>query len=119
MPITIKYEKCWVGDVKSVKILEIEALGAKDLPKKYYEFDTEYVKYRHTNGESYLDQWTGPVYFSDEDNTEGICRTGATAPADWFFKEYIPFLKRCGERLAKIREEEKRKAWSGEDEIKI
>ena len=111
--IKIKYEKCFVAGVESVKILAIEALSVAELPKEYVAAQTEYV---HLKAGVKLMCWALPkgVNFSDNGNSTGICRVGATCPAEAFFQVYVPFLKRCGARLKAIKAN-----WHGEGEIEI
>jgi len=111
MPIVIKFEKCWVRNVKSIRITEIQALSKAELPAEYTEPGKDYVHLK----DIYLTQWNFPECgFTSHEVVKGICRVGATAPAEDFFNNYVPFLRRCAQRLKEIKEE-----WQGQEEIQI
>ena len=112
MPITIKYEKTLLTDgTKGVKIIEIEALSPKDVPRSY------------TSGFPNACLWalsTDPwLRIEDTPHSHIALVERETYAAQWFFEVTLPIIRRAGRRLRDINRRKRQQEWQGIKEIVI
>ncbi len=108
MPITIKTEKVVTSDgTERRKILEIEALGWKDLPEVY----------RNKTDALYLDMYNALCCC---DRPNNILSKGSAYPEQEFQNKLI-LVRKAGDLLCEINKElkQKRAVWNGEETFVI